>query len=80
LGKKWDLTVSLLRGGACPESGLARLIVSVDVRARACVLEVRVVLNTARRAGLRGAVLARAAVLRVGLVAVKVRTAGRLEV
>jgi hypothetical protein len=72
------LTISLLRSRASPERGPTRLIVGIDVGPRAGVLEVRVVSDSARRARRGGAVLARAAVLRVGLVPVEVGHTGGL--
>lgn len=50
------LTVSLLGSRAGEEGGAARLVIGVDVRARAGALEVGVVGNAAGRAGRSGVV------------------------
>ena len=59
------LTVGLLAGWARPESGTARLVVSIDVAVGALALEVLVVGNTRLGAGRRGVVGAAAAAGRV---------------
>lgn len=67
-----QLTIGLLRSRASPQRGSARLIVRIHIRLGAPILEVRVVLHARGGARSGGAVLSRAAVGRVGLVAVQV--------
>jgi len=72
LGAEGKGVVGVQAGIAGIEGRAAALVVSIDVRVGAVVLEIGVVLDAGRRAGGRGVVLARAAVGRVGLVAVQV--------